>query len=131
MLLRHYLTTAARRGFAWGENDCILFAAGWAQHVCGRDPAQDWRGHYRNEEAANACLQRAGGLEQAIHGALIACGWRRAATAKPGDIVLATLPGHDGKQAAGICVGRNKTALITRKGLVVAPVPVLRAWRHG
>ena len=27
--------------------------------------------------------------------------------------------------------GERKIALLTRKGLVVAPVPVLRAWRRG
>lgn len=133
MLLRRYLSHAAQRGFAWGEQDCILFAAGWAREVCGRDPAAAWRGQYRNEQSGMACLERAGGMATAIHAALTDCGWRRVHTEKirHGDIVLADLPAHDAPQAAGIAVGRGRIALLTRRGLVVAPVTITRAWRHG
>jgi hypothetical protein len=132
-VLRHYLGEAARRGFAWGEHDCILFAAGWVREVCGQDPARQWRRRYADEASAKACLEQAGGMLQAIEGAIVPLGWRRMQpeAISAGDVALIDLPGHDGKEAVGIVAGRRKVALLTRRGLVVAPVPVLAAWRYG
>lgn len=131
-ILRRHLARAARRGFVWGEHDCMLFAADWALACTGRDPALALRGRYAGEGEAMALLERAGGAAPFMHRALIAAGWYavKPEAVASGDIVLASLPGHSDPEAAGICLTARRIALLTRRGLVVAPVPVEKAWRH-
>ena len=50
------------RPFAWGENDCCLFAADLIQVGIGRDFAAGFRGEYSSEEEA-AKLLGEGGIE--------------------------------------------------------------------
>jgi hypothetical protein len=42
--------------FAWGKNDCGLFAADAVLAMTGNDPAADLRGTYSSEEQANALI---------------------------------------------------------------------------
>lgn len=44
--LTRYVTEVARSGFAYGEHDCALFAAGAVKAVTGIDPGAPWRGRY-------------------------------------------------------------------------------------
>lgn len=135
MHLRHYLSHAAKRGFKWGEHDCILFSAGWVMNVSGRDPAQPWRGTYRNEAEGKALLERCGGMATCIAEALAHCGWREVVLGQemtaPGDIVLVERVDWEGGQAAGIAVDRGRVALLTKLGLVVGPGAIIKAWRMG
>jgi len=130
--LSRFLSAAATRGFAWGRHDCMLFAADWAKALTGVDPAAGWRGTYLDETEARAVLSAAGGPEAQMHRALKRCGWRRigAGPAAPGDIALAVPPRH-ADACAGIVAQSGRVALLTRGGLVVWPIPVLAAWRHG
>lgn len=61
--------------------------------------------------------------------ALKPCGWELidVRTADTGDIVLAHAPRHQ-EYAAGVCVS-GKTALLTKRGLVLWPLPFIAAWR--
>ena len=58
--LGRYLAVEAGRPFAWGESDCVLFAAGAVEAMTGVDPAAPWRGRYRTERGAWRVLRRAG-----------------------------------------------------------------------
>jgi hypothetical protein len=128
--LAEFLSTAAARGFAWGQHDCMLFAADWARELTGRDPAMAFRGGYETEDEAREIVQEFGGAEALIRSAL-GVGWREVCgDRRAGDIVLADPPGH-GEPIAGIAADARRSALLTRRGLVVSSVPVLRAWRHG
>jgi hypothetical protein len=46
-----------RASFAWGKNDCGLFAADAVLAITGNDPAADLRGTYDTEQQANALLE--------------------------------------------------------------------------
>lgn len=37
MTLHEYITANLRKPFAWGEHDCVLFAAGWVAIATGKD----------------------------------------------------------------------------------------------
>lgn len=130
--LSRFLSAAAQRQFAWGQHDCILFAAGWVREISGVDPAANWRGHYATEREAKAILASFGGIGRVMELTLAANGWRRVSTCAPeaGDVVLAAPHDGRGQHCAGIATGNRKTALVTREGLVIAPVRVLQAWRH-
>jgi hypothetical protein len=131
MQLAAFLSAAASQGFAWGRHDCMLFAADWARALTGDDPAAAWRGSYDSQFGALAILTAEGGHIQIMAQGLKPHGWRRVATedTEPGDIVLANPLPH--QVAAGVAVARDCIALLTRRGLVVGPVPVIAAWRHG
>lgn len=48
--------------YAWGTNDCALFAADAVQAVRGDDPISDLRGQWHDEASAMALLESLGGL---------------------------------------------------------------------
>jgi hypothetical protein len=136
-VLSRYLAEAAARGFVWGEHDCMLFAADWVREVSGVDPAARWRGKYNSQWQAEALLATQGGMGEAMAQALSACNWSTVSVValEAGDVVLAAP--REGvvaaRHVAGIAVDQRKVALLTQRGkreLVVAPVPVLRAWRY-
>jgi hypothetical protein len=129
--LAAFLSQAARRGFVWGDHDCMLFAADWAREVCGRDPAQHFRNAYATGGEAMAIMKGTGGPHALMSALLTAAGWCRVADApREGDIVLAHPPMHS-EPVAGICVSARNVAMLTKRGVVVWPVPVVEAWRHG
>ena len=75
--------------FAWGRNDCALFASDCAKAMCDEDPAAAYRGKYKSARGALAALKRIGGvasiegLANAVLGAPI-----EVAEARRGDVVL-------------------------------------------
>jgi hypothetical protein len=109
--------------FAWGSNDCCLFAADAVLAVTGTDPAADLRGAYTDERGALRVLARLGGvagIAEARAGAEIV-----PALARPGDIVLGAID----RECLGVCTGLHWHAP-SAAGLVCAPMSAaLRAWR--
>lgn len=59
-LLGAYLTEARAREFAWGSNDCALFACGAAAAITGEDKAAEYRGTYSTRKGSAAALRRLG-----------------------------------------------------------------------
>jgi len=47
-----FLLARVRMEFAWGSNDCALFAADAVEAITGIDIAEDFRGKYSTEEEA-------------------------------------------------------------------------------
>lgn len=52
-----FLLDRARAPFAWGENDCALFAADGILAQTGTDVAADFRGKYTDEAGAFATIK--------------------------------------------------------------------------
>lgn len=61
-LLASFIEARRGRPFAWGENDCCLFAADWIREATGRDIACDYRGKYHSALSAARILQNEGGV---------------------------------------------------------------------
>ena len=62
MTLPDYITAHLGRPFAWGDNDCILFAIGWLEHATGRDYLSPYKPWASAAEAIRK-VAAAGGLE--------------------------------------------------------------------
>jgi hypothetical protein len=93
------LRTRTLAPFAWGSNDCCLFAADCVQVITGRDLAADLRGSYGSALEAARVLAELGGIEAAGARAgpeipPLAAGW--------GDVGLISL---DDRQLLAVCVG--------------------------
>jgi hypothetical protein len=50
--LNDYVRESETRAFAWGENDCFLFAAGAVLAMTGTDLAAEYRGQYSDKTGA-------------------------------------------------------------------------------
>ena len=62
MTLADYITFHLDRPFAWGSNDCILFAIGWLEHATGKDFLTQHKPWTSAREAIRK-VEDAGGLE--------------------------------------------------------------------
>jgi hypothetical protein len=110
--------------FAWGVNDCCLFAADAVFAMTGHDPAADARGTYSDERSAMRVLRDMGGLEGI---ASTRAGGEEISPmrARVGDVVLGKLD----RECLGICGGATWHGP-GADGLVSAPMTAaLKAWR--
>ena len=118
--LNDYLRTVGP--FAWGTNDCCLFAANGVQAMTGIDFAEPYRGY----STARGALEKLGsdGIEGVASKA-----WgepKHPAYAQRGDPVLISL--DDGEKALGLCVG-TKAASVGQGGIVMLPMSrAVLAW---
>ena len=113
--------------FAWGNNDCALFAADCVLAMTGVDLAAGLRS--LGARAAMRLLQRHGGMVQLIPEALRPL--PRVADATEGDIAL--LPAdRRGRMALAVCTRGDRVLAPGRAGLMIAPrTGAVRAWRVG
>ncbi|ATC25215.1 DUF6950 family protein [Caulobacter vibrioides] len=65
--LHAYVASHMRTPFAWGQHDCVLFAAGAVQAQTGEDPLRAYRGRWASERGAARVLKRLGGMEAAVN----------------------------------------------------------------
>lgn len=108
--------------FAWGSNDCCLFAADCVKAVTGRDPAADLRGAYSDAAGAARMLAKLGGVDGIADQR--ACDAVPPSLAQPGDIGRVTC---DGRPTLAVCMGGHWLAP-GEHGLVTL-LGVDRAWR--
>lgn len=112
------------RPFAWGSQDCVLFAADCVDACTGVDPAKGMRGTYSDASGAARLVRELGGLAAiaASH-----CGPEIApALAQPGDVGLVM---NDGRECLAVCGGQHWLAP-GESGVCVLPSGQgLRAWR--
>lgn len=66
-----FLAARQNMPFSWGQNDCVLFAAGAIRALTGRDALADI-GAWSNQREALARLKELGGLAAAVDGVLTA-----------------------------------------------------------
>lgn len=110
--------------FAWGSNDCCLFAADAIQALTGDDPGAALRGTYT--DAAGAVQVLAGRTPADLATELLGAPLATPAFARRGDIVCQEI---DGRQTLGVCVGEQWCAP-GDDGLVFQPMSqVALAWR--
>ncbi len=111
--------------FAWGSNDCALFAADAVLAMTGIDHAKDLRA-YDSAQAAARLIDSRGGLEAIATGAM--GNQIPALMAGPGDVVMHA---EGGRPTLAIC---NGSTLIAPgpDGIVALPMSAaITAWRVG
>ena len=115
--------------FAWGGQDCCLFAADAVLAVTGHDPAADLRGTYTTATDALRVLNKAGGVAGVAikrAGPVVAV-----ALAQPGDIGLLKLDVPNPLAATALAVyGGSCWHAPGEHGLTSYPESaIVRAWR--
>lgn len=135
-----FLLSRAKLPFAWGSNDCALFAADAVLAITGTDIAADFRGKYTDEKSAGALIETVTG-RTAIEDAAAYCAKKASLVewvdkdgkplplfAKRGDLVVVE---DGGRFIAGVIhlSGRHAVS-VSEAGLVRIPISkVVRAWQ--
>lgn len=109
--------------FKWGVFDCCLFAADCAKLICGKDPAEAYRGTYDSEIGARKALLRNHRTPAAAFGAVFQEVSPK--MAQRGDIVV--FEGDFGETSGVLWNGQ--VWAVGLSGLVVVNPKILRAWR--
>src|ERR1700743_3011421 len=79
--------------FAWGKQDCCLFAADGVQAITGVDIAEDFRGKYTDQASAFALIESITGGTTVVDGAAFCATkfgmqeWKAPLCARRGDLV--------------------------------------------
>jgi hypothetical protein len=121
--LNRLLADRMARPFAWGVQDCCIFAADCVQALTGVDPAADVRGTYADAAGALATLEAQGGITTvgARAGAPIP-----PLDARAGDVGVVRL---DARDMLAVCVGALWLAPAAG-GLAALPfTAAAQAWR--
>lgn len=123
------LALAQNKPFAWGENDCCLFAANCAEAITGVDLANGFRGYQDRAQALEMIAGFGGLLGFASHIAKIySLPEMKPLQARRGDICL--FEGGNGP-TLGICAG-DKLLAPGKSGLIgYAITKGLYAWGVG
>lgn len=143
--LAAFLEEHERRPFAWGDNDCALFACNAVQEITGADLAADFRqpeadaprahGKYSTKEGAALEMMRqtdGGGLEAVCHkiAGLHSLEEILPRQARRGDIVLFESP--EGQSLGIVSLDGWRIVGAGPQGLSRVPLREgLRAWRIG
>lgn len=128
----------ARAGvpFAWGTNDCALFAADAVLAMTDVDLAADYRGQYSDANSAAATMAKVTGgttvedvlLHAAAEFALTE--WPSVKFAQRGDLAL--LDGEEGLAVGVVYLNGVDAVFVSPEGLKRRPVvECRRAWRVG
>lgn len=118
------VSTRLHKPFAWGSQDCCLFAADCVFAVTGIDPAADLRGTYATEREAARVLQKHGGVAELAFqriGPVV-----RTDQAQPGDVGVTQ---QEGRATLAVCMGAHWLAPGAQGLVHVPPERVARAWR--
>lgn len=116
--------------FAWGINDCCLFASDWVRVCTGIDPAAGIRGKYCTALGAARILKNHGGVRGIMHNIAEPLGIHRIAGGldQRGDLAVAETGNGE---SIGICIGAH-AAFVGVSGLLFAPFDFKKAahcWR--
>lgn len=131
-LLAEHVDANRDRPFAWGQHDCLLWAASCVYAITGYDPAADLRGTYSTALEGMRIMDEAGGIRKLIERQLPGgadCRTHRNLACR-GDVM--TMDDARGYEAAGIRLD-DTVAFVGASGLVFVSVREcnLRAWRVG
>jgi hypothetical protein len=121
------LTVAAMaRPHAWGQNDCVTFAADVVRELTGDDPMSDLRGTYDSPLSAARVMKQAGADNVGDLAALY-LSEVTPSEARRGDIILSAEP----YEFLAVCVGRTAVGP-AESGMIHVPMEqAVRAFRVG
>lgn len=141
-LLFHFIEARRPQLFAWGRQDCCLFACDGILAQTGLDPAAGlFRGQYRDALGAARLVRKHGGVEAIAASVCAAHGWPELPTprlAQRGDVVLiytaddkTPVRRPTERVALGLCLG-DHAVVPGPVGLEKIPIrDCAKAWRIG
>ena len=133
--LHEFLRQRANTAFAWGKNDCALYAADAIKSFTGVDLAADFRGKYNDQATALAAIRNITGGRTVADAAVYAAKKhgleerKYPLMAQRGDLVL--IQNGDGNLIAGIVHLNGRHAVsVGEDGMKRFPITaVKRAWK--
>jgi hypothetical protein len=136
-LLHNFLEQRKDEPFAWGANDCALFAADAVASFTGSDLGDGFRGQYSDEAGALALMKATCGSPDALALGVYLCAkagfapWSHVNFARRGDVLVLANP--DGSHSLGIVALNGVHALfVTTGGLRRMRVrDCVAAWKVG
>lgn len=131
-LLSDFIESRRHLPFAWGTNDCCLFASDAVLAITGHDPAEGIRGTYITALGAARLLEERGGVDGIAAAQCAAAGWDSCDVrfAKRGDVVACDMTA-EGRPALGVCLG-SLSAFSGETGIDFYPTLQCRtAWKIG
>ena len=119
--------------FEWGTNDCCLFAADWVLALTGHDPADPWRGTYKDKEGGLKILNKHNGARMLASAAFPRVHLNMA---QRGDLVAYKDPSLEGPPWATTALGvldGTFAWFLSPEGLTTVPRQnlMLTAWAIG
>lgn len=133
--LHEFLLQRAQAPFAWGVNDCALFAADAIRNMTGEDIAADFRGKYTDEAGAWKTAASVTGIANATVADCAAwCAakaglaeWQPARMAQRGDLAIVR---NGAREISGIVhLNGRHVVSVAETGLVRLPITaIVRAW---
>ena len=129
-LLASFIEERRAAPFAWGLNDCCLFASDWVELCTGVDPAAELRGKYSTALGAARILKQHGGVRGIMRNIAEPLGIKRidGGLDQRGDLAIADTGNGE---SIGICIGSH-AAFVGASGLLFAPFDFKKAahcWR--
>lgn len=129
-LLPAFIDRKRQERFAWGSNDCCLFAADWIREATGFDPAAELRGTYSTALGGVRLIEENGGMNGIMKRFVETHGFREVPNglAARGDIIIRDCGLGE---TAGIVIGA-RSAFVSEEGLIFANVaddPRARVWK--
>jgi len=129
MKLSDHLTTAGVMPFEYGAADCCTFACDWVLAIRGVDPMASWRSQYTTLAGAQRRMIERGGMIECVSAEMEAAGLKETIFPQPGDVGLVRQV-HEGKEQTMLAIKTARGwACKAERGLVVAPLEMVRAWR--
>lgn len=127
-----FLSSRRDTPFAWGTNDCALFAADAIEAITGTDIASDFRGKYSDQAGAFATVKAVCGGSTVADAAAYCAEkhgleeWKYPLMAQRGDLVVVE---NGGTTIAAVVGLSGHVAAMTEDGWVQLPITqVVRAW---
>lgn len=121
-LLSQYLKECKKKPFAWGEHDCILFAAKCIERLTGENLYHSYL-IYDNEAGAHGVVSSNGGLSEIVKKHL-GPGHRDIMKARRGDLVMMKM---NGETIGVVDDSGENIACVSHDGL--KRFPLKTAWR--
>jgi hypothetical protein len=129
MKLSDHLTTVGIVPFEYGVADCCTFACDWVLAIRGVDPMADWRGRYASRVGVTRKIMERGGMIECVSAEMKAAGLEETIFPQPGDVGLVRQV-YDGDERIMLAIKTARGwACKGERGLVVAPLETVRAWR--
>ena len=122
LILNYYIRTSQSLVFSWGENDCCLWVARFADLITNSNLEAKLKNKYNTSRGAQKIMQE-NGFKNTSQVADCYFSAKPLSMAMRGDIVMH----KDG--ALGICDGRKSYFLLETSGLIAANTnDCLKAW---
>ena len=123
-----YLDWIASQGWEWGDRDCLLWLATWAERVTGIDGGAEWRGRYRTAIGCARVMRKSGGFDACIERGAMAAGMVETDKPSPGSVgIVRAMTSRGVSDVGGIYTG-TRWAVLTGRGVVSGPFEYRRVW---